>query len=328
MSTQRVVVLGEGAWGIALALSLVDYAQSITLWCHDTHVAHELRTQHTNRRYLPGIVIDDRIIVATDIIDAVTHADTVVITTPVLYLKNTLAPIAKLLCTKEIILGCKGLESTTTDTPAEMVRTLCNAPDMPIVTLAGASFARELIAGVPTNLVVASTNSTARAHALSLLRAPHIVCEESDDEIGVALCAALKNVYAIGGGILTALGAGENSMAFYCVAVLREMRTLLRAAHCSDDTLLSSAGVGDLILTSLTLESKNRTYGYLRGNGKPHAAWEESGRPYPEGVNTLAALEALQKRYAVKLPIAQTLYEITYKSTPPEELFNVLLGQR
>ena len=104
------------------------------------------------------------------------------------------------------------------------------------------------------------------------------------------------------------------------------MRELLATAGGSLDTLLSSAGIGDLILTSLALESKNRTYGYLRGSGKPHSAWENSDKPYPEGVNTLSALEALQTRYRIQLPLAQALYAITYGDAPPDRLIRALVG--
>lgn len=325
MSTEHILVVGEGAWGSALASILCHNQRSVMLWCQRPDVAEEITSNNTNTRYLPGVPLDNRIIPVTDLSSAIAASSTLVVTTPVLYLRATLAPHADLLTGKTIIMGCKGLEKESARTPAELVAAL-GAKDCTFVTLAGGSFARELIAHTPTNLVFASRESRIREYAAHLFKSSTTICDETDDEIGVALCAALKNVYAIGGGVLTALGTGENTQALYCVRVLRELRQLLVAAGGSIDTLLSSAGVGDLILTSLALESKNRTYGYLRGSGKPHSAWEHSGRPYPEGVNTLSALEALQKRYSIHLPIAQALYAITYGDAPPDMLIRALLG--
>lgn len=325
MNSERILVIGEGAWGSALASILCTNQRTVELWCQRPEIADEIAHSATNTRYLPGVPLDSRIIPVTILAHAIEQCGTLIITTPVLYLRATLAPHSHLLRNKTIIIGCKGLEKEHARTPAELLTTL--APEnCTIVTLAGGSFARELVARIPTNLVFASSNAPACTYGAALFRSATTVCDETDDERGVALCAALKNVYAIGGGILTALGTGENTHAFYCVRVVRELRTLLAAAGGSIDTLVSSAGIGDLILTSLALESKNRTYGYLRGSGKPHSAWEDSGRPYPEGVNTLSALEALQTRYGVQLPLAKALYAITYGDAPPDMLIRALLG--
>jgi glycerol-3-phosphate dehydrogenase (NAD(P)+) len=325
MKSDQILVVGEGAWGCALAHRVCQKRHSVALWCQQPLIAEEIATKKTNTHYLPGIALDTRIAPVVDLAQAIERSSTLIITTPVLYLRKTLSHERDLLRNKMIIVGCKGIEKDTGLTPAEIIREL-QGDDHAVITLAGGSFARELIAESPTNLVFASKHRSARSYAAELFRSSTTVCDETDDEMGVALCAALKNVYAIGGGILTALATGENTHAFYCVRVVRELKLLLASAGGSLETLLGSAGIGDLILTSLALESKNRTYGYLRGSGKPHSAWENSGRPYPEGVNTLNALRAVQERYQITLPLAQALYAITYGDAPAETLIRELLS--
>lgn len=319
----RITVLGSGAWGTALALSLASQNRHrVTLWSHQIHTARALSSERENRHYLPGIPFPDDLMVTADEQAAIADSDWIVSAIPSEFLRASLARFVPFFQPNQILISAtKGIESGTGLRMSSVIRDclLSTGLDMPVGALSGPSFALEVAQGQPTAITVAFSRLDIAIRAQRELSSDTLRAYTSDDLIGVELGGALKNVIAIATGIATGLGLGYNSTAALITRGIAEITRLAVAAGGRRETLAGLSGIGDLILTCTGALSRNRSVGIELGKGKklPEILAAMNGK-VAEGVRTTQAAIDLAHKLHIDMPITQQMSCILSDNKDPK----------
>jgi glycerol-3-phosphate dehydrogenase (NAD(P)+) len=343
--TPRILVLGAGAWGTAIALSLSARdsktdapVASVTLWVHDRSGADEIEAARENRLYLPGFPLPENLKVTADT-SVISEAEIVVSVIPSAFLRSTIARIAPQLHARQIILSAtKGIEDHTFLRMTEVIKSTLaeHAPHLtrlgqtsqtiPIGALSGPSFALEVAKGLPTAVTVAFHDSTIAAHVQHSFTSRALRLYSSTDLIGVELGGALKNVIAIAAGIANGLGLGHNSSSALITRGIAEITRLAVACGGRRETLAGLSGLGDLVLTCTGSLSRNRTVGIELGRGrKLDEILSSLGGKVAEGVPTTRAALGLARRHNVEMPITEQMGAILEEDKDPKVAIKELM---
>ena len=323
----RIAILGAGAWGTALAISLARRGgHQITLWAHSPALADHLLESGENLPYLPGYTLPIDIHVTSDLPGAIFEADILLCVTPSQYLRETLTHIAPLLTRDQIILSAsKGIEDGTF---LRMTQVIGAVTDNPCGVLSGPSFAQEVAAGLPTAIVIAANTSEITHTVQREFSSPSLRLYTNDDVTGVELGGALKNVIALSSGVIHGLGLGSNTSAALITRGIAEITRLAVACGGRRQTLAGLAGVGDLVLTCTGSLSRNRSVGIELGKGRklPEILASMNGK-VAEGVRSTAAALGLAARYGVEMPIAQQMDAVLHRGKAPREAIKELMAR-
>jgi glycerol-3-phosphate dehydrogenase (NAD(P)+) len=321
---QRLAILGAGSWGTALAVALAPRFERVQLWARDASRADELGRLRENRAYLPGFLLPENLLVTADLAAAVSGAAIVLCVVPSLHMRPVLARAAPGIESQAMIVSAtKGLEDGSLLRMSQVVENVVGSER--VAVLSGPTFAKEVAAGEPAAMVVASLQeeiaaAVQRAFATSSLR-----LYASCDVIGVEIGAALKNVIAIGAGVCKGLGLGSNSVAALVTRGLAEITRLAVAMGGEPRTLSGLAGLGDLVLTATGDLSRNRYVGIGLGEGRSLPQILGGMSMIAEGVGTCRAARLLGQRENVDLPIVGKMYEILYESKNPRDAIRELM---
>jgi len=304
----KIAVLGAGAWGTAMSLSLAPRHQ-VTLWMRDAALAAAIRSSRTNARYLLGFVLPARLATDDDLAAAVSDAQLVLAAVTSNGLRETLMRLKDVRCTVPIVWLCKGFETVGAKLPHQ-VHAEVFGPSATHAVLSGPSFAEEVAHGLPTALTLASPDADfARATARELHSAALRVYS-GGDVTGVEVAGAVKNVMAIAAGICDGLALGLNARAALITRGLAEMTRLGVRLGGRVETFMGLAGVGDLVLTCTGDLSRNRRVGLGLGQGKAlDAILGELGH-VAEGVYTARAVLRLAEEMAVDMPITRAVCRV------------------
>ncbi|MDR7033987.1 NAD(P)H-dependent glycerol-3-phosphate dehydrogenase [Mesorhizobium sp. BE184] len=292
----RVAVLGGGAWGTALALAMLRAGQSVALWARDAETVTAIQ-RGENPRYLPGIAIEPGIEATSDMDEALAGADCVLAVTPAQSLRAVLMQAKPYMqAGAPLVLCAKGIERDTGALLSAIVgETL---PESPVAALSGPSFAADVARGLPTAVVVAARDEQLAAELAGRFSAQNLRCYSSDDLTGVEIGGALKNVFAIAAGAVTGAGLGASAQAAMVTRGFVELRRIGAAFGAKPETLMGLSGLGDLLLTCSSVQSRNFAYGLALGRGESLA-----GRPLAEGVPTTAIAARIAAERAIDAPI-------------------------
>ncbi|TIO08053.1 NAD(P)H-dependent glycerol-3-phosphate dehydrogenase [Mesorhizobium sp.] len=292
----RVAVLGGGAWGTALALAMLRAGHSVRLFARDQETVEAIG-HGENQRYLPGIALDPGIDATSDIKMALADADCVLAVVPAQSLRAMLTA-AKTHMPKGVplVLCAKGIERETGALLSAIVEEIL--PKNPVAALSGPSFATDVARGLPTAVVVAARDAGLAADLAARFSAENLRCYSSDDLIGVEIGGALKNVFAIAAGAITGAGLGASAQAAMVTRGFVELRRVGAAFGAKPETLMGLSGLGDLLLTCSSAQSRNFAYGLALGQGKPLA-----GLPLAEGVPTAAIAARIVTERWIDAPI-------------------------
>jgi glycerol-3-phosphate dehydrogenase (NAD(P)+) len=323
----RIAILGAGAWGTALALSLARRSgHHLCLWSHSAALADQLADAGENLHYLPGFTLPADIQITSDLPRAIFEADILLCVTPSQHLRGIITHIAPLLTRNQIILSAsKGIEETTFLRMSQVVAAVANNP---FAVLSGPSFAQEVAAGMPTAVVVASNHAPIAQIIQRDFTSPTLRVYTNDDVPGVELGGALKNVIALAAGVAHGLNLGYNSSAALITRGIAEMTRLAIACGGRRQTLAGLSGVGDLVLTCTGSLSRNRTVGIELGRGRqlPDIITGLNGK-VAEGVRSTAAALGLAARYAVEMPITEQMDAILHHNKSPKEAIRELMSR-
>jgi glycerol-3-phosphate dehydrogenase (NAD(P)+) len=323
----RIAILGAGAWGTALALSLARRgAHELCLWAHSAALAEQLADAGENLHYLPGFTLPVDVDVTSDLPSAIFEADILLCVTPSQHLRGVITHIAPLLTRNQIILSAtKGIEETTFLRMSQVVAAVANNP---FAVLSGPSFAQEVAAGMPTAVVVASTSPQIAQTIQRDFTSPNLRVYTNDDVPGVELGGAMKNVIALAAGIANGLNLGYNSSAALITRGIAEMTRLAIACGGRRQTLAGLSGVGDLVLTCTGSLSRNRAVGIELGRGRqlPDIIASLNGK-VAEGIGSTAAALGLAARYAVEMPITEQMDAILHHNKSPKEAIRELMSR-
>jgi glycerol-3-phosphate dehydrogenase (NAD(P)+) len=318
----KVTVLGAGAWGTALAKVLHENGNGVTLWDIDTALLDEIQCGRSER-YLPGVQLPTEWKVEVDFKKAVGGAECVVMAVP----SNVFRQVAiKLKGHPAILVSVtKGIEFETGET---MSRILCEqAPSNRVAVLSGPSFAREVALGIPTAVVCASESDGIARTVQGLFHRPEFRIYRSTDILGVEYGGALKNIIAIAAGVSDGLGYGDNTKASLVTRALSEMRRLGVACGAQPETFAGLSGLGDLMLTCFSKQSRNRDLGERLGRGEAIAVIQASHPKLAEGYPTTRSAHQLAQRKKVSTPIIDEVYALLYEGKEPKRAVRDLISR-
>jgi len=333
----KVTLLGAGAWGTAMASQAARQlrAEDVCLWSHNSKQLQAIAHSGENQAYLPGIGLPQNLQLESNFAVAVKRLgpdDLLVIATPMSGLSETITSVLKIAeHPLNIIWLCKGLEPATALLPHQVVeredRLHSRGLKHAYGALSGPSFAREVGAGMPCALTVASASSQLCEIVQAAFHHGNMRVYSSDDLIGVELGGAVKNVLAIAAGIGDGLNLGLNARAAVLTRGLAEMMRLVKAAGGRSETCMGLTGVGDLILTATGDLSRNRRVGLELASGKSLNEILASLGHVAEGVLCAAAVGDLAKRLNVEMPITSMMGEVLSSKLTPKEALKKLMGR-
>ncbi len=304
----RVSVLGGGSWGTTVA-SLVARRHDTMLWARDAAVAAEITEAHTNSKYLPGLTLNERLAATDDLERATRHAELLIIGVPTSAVRTTIAAARDWVrpWIPAVSLS-KGFEKGSLLRMTEVIAE--ELPDHPIAALTGPNIAREILAGQAAASVIA-THDLAVAKAIqSVLSTGLFRVYTNHDVVGCELGGALKNVVAIACGIAQGLGVGDNTRSMVMTRGLAELSRLGVAMGGEAATFAGLAGMGDLIVTCMSPNSRNRTVGEKLGQGMTLEEIRSSMNMVAEGLTTAVTAHELAHRHDVFLPVHEEMYKV------------------
>lgn len=308
----NITVLGAGAFGTAMAQLLAENGHAVTLWCYEAETARSIKLMACNERYLPGVLLNDRIMVTTSLEEACA-APLIFEAIPVAHLRTILTQAQQYARddTAWIVLS-KGIEQDTFLLPSEIIKQLF--PRNSLAVFSGPSYATEVAAQQPTQVTLATEHRELAQHLQTVVTNSWFTTEFSADVRGVQLCAAYKNVAAIYLGMLAGSGYGENTQARAFMHCLEEMKQVLQTLGGAAETAYGPAGLGDLLLTCYGALSRNRKLGIAIGKGEKLEQILKKLGTVPEGINSLVAFQKLAQKNNLTLPICSDLHEIIFNS--------------
>jgi glycerol-3-phosphate dehydrogenase (NAD(P)+) len=325
----HIVVLGSGAWGTAIALSLHRHGgHNVTLWAHSPELAEQIARAAENTQFLPGFRIPNAIKVTGDCA-AISAADIVVSVIPSEFLRPTFLRIRSCLRNGQFVVSAtKGLEDHTLYRMTEVLSATLEPAGLllSIGALSGPSFALEVAQGQPTAVTVAFSDPQIATLIQREFSSETLRLYTSTDVIGVELGGALKNVIAIAAGIAVGVGLGYNSSAALITRGIVEITRLAVACGARRETIAGLSGVGDLVLTCTGSLSRNRTVGEALGKGRKLPEILESlGGKVAEGVLTTHAALGLARKHGVEMPITEQMELILNEGKDPHEAIRDLM---
>lgn len=324
---KRLAIIGAGSWGTALATVLAPKFDRIQLWVYEPDLATRMAETRENDLYLPGISISTNIVITGSLLQAIENATIVVSAVPSQFLRALYRQILPEVNPETLFVSAtKGIENQTLQLPSEIISdVLCARFSPRIAVLSGPSFAREVACGNPTAVVIASCDTSVAQSIQQDFSGPTFRLYTSSDPIGVQIGGSIKNVVAIGAGIVHGLGLGHNAMAALITRGLAEMTRLAVALGGKAQTLAGLAGLGDLVLTCTGELSRNRAVGLGLARGRKLAEILASTQMIAEGVKTTNAAWELARSRSVEMPITEQMCQMINFDLPPAEAVRRLM---
>ncbi len=325
--TAPIAVLGSGSWGTALAIQFARAGKATRLWGRDTAQLRDMRSERRNRRYLPDAPFPELLQIAETLDDALAGSNDVLVAVPSSGFRPLLTELASRLTPEvQISWATKGFERDTGMLPHQVAHEVLGS-GYTVAVLSGPTFAKEVGAGLPTAMVVASADAGFAMRVADDLASPGFRTYVSTDIIGVEIGGAVKNVIAIGAGLSDGLGFGANMRVALITRGLNEMTRLGVALGARERTFMGLAGLGDLVLTSTDDQSRNRRCGLALARGlSVDAAMREIGQVV-EGYHAARVLRAVANRLQLDLPICEGVCRILFDGANAGEVVRDLMAR-
>lgn len=321
-----MTVIGAGSWGTALAIQLAREGHPTRLWGRDAGQLTVMRRERRNQRYLPDAGFPGALEIAGDLESALQHAPDVLIAVPSHAFRATLQRIAPCLdAHTRIAWATKGFEIATGLLPHQVAGEVLGA--RPGAVLSGPTFAREVGAGLPTAMTVASKDPRFAKELALMLSGPTFRAYTQNDIMGVEVGGAVKNVIAIGSGIADGMGFGANTRVALIARGLKEMVRLGVKLGAVRETFMGLAGLGDLVLTCTDDQSRNRRFGMALGRGQSLHDARSAIAQVVEGVSAAGAVHAVAQRLNVDMPICGEIYRVMHEGKPVRDAVQALMAR-
>jgi glycerol-3-phosphate dehydrogenase (NAD(P)+) len=326
---QRIAVIGAGSWGTALAQVAAHNHHAVRLWAREPEIAEGINAARRNPYYLADFELPENLRATTSLAEAIDGVGFVLIVLPSHAVREVVEQMRPFLSAQQTLISAtKGVENGTLMCMDEVIADVLKGQFAPrFVALSGPSFAREVARGDPTAIVAASREPQLSEAVQRLLSASVFRVYTNDDVIGVELGGAVKNVVAIGSGVVRGLGMGTNTVAAIITRGLAEMTRLAVAQGARVETMAGLAGLGDLVLTCTGELSRNRHVGVELGRGRRLTEIVGEMREVAEGVKTTRAIYELGKRLNIDMPITASIYALLYEDKPAIDAANELMGR-
>lgn len=327
---KTVAILGAGNAGTTFALLATHNKHMVRLWTVEEDLAEQMLQTRENPKYLPGVRLPEAIAIEVDIQHAVARAEIVMLTVPSHVVRRLARAIAPFLTPDQIILDvAKGIEEKTFYLMSDVIHSeLPDAVRRNIVALSGPSIAREMSRGVPTAVAVAGFTRPPAETVRQVFESPTFKVEVLDDMIGVQVGGALKNIYALAAGMCDGMEYGNNTKAALITRALSEMVQFGVALGGKPETFYGLAGVGDLVVTCMGPQSRNRTFGEKLAHGYTREQILKESVEVAEGVQVAKVAHAFARLLRLHLPLLEAVHAILYEDVRPRQALLTLLGGR
>ena len=321
---KKVAVIGAGSWGTTIANIVANNGVHTELWVRRTEQCAIIQNTGMNEQYLPGVKLSDRLLCTPDIISAVRQASIVILAVPSHVLRATLELFASVIERQAILVSAiKGIETDTLERMSEVIRDVF--PGNSIAILSGPNIAGEIAAGLPAASLVACADESAARRVQDVLMAPNFRVYTAIDVLGVELGGALKNVMAIGAGLVEELALGDNLRATFITRGLAEMIRLGTAMGAQPQTFSGLSGLGDLIVTCISPRSRNFRAGRMFARGCSVEEVNRELKMVAEGIKTTYSARRLAEKYNVDMPLAHAAYRIIYERADARAILQELM---
>lgn len=320
----RFAVLGAGSWGTALAMQMARAGTAVTLWGRDTGKMAEMAKIRSNPFYLPGFPFPDGLEVELDLARTVTSVDAVLVACPSHAFTDILRQIKPLIGDKPVVWASKGFEPGTGRFLHQVAEDILGI-GRPIALVTGPSFAKDVAAGKPTLVTVASSYPEFAQQVGHVLNNDRFRVYYSNDIVGAELGGAVKNVLALATGICDGMQLGDNTRAAILTRGMAEMMRLGKAMGAKPETLMGLSGLGDLVLTCTGDLSRNRRMGLALGQGKSVAQAKAEIGQVVEGIGTAEEVVRLADKYGVDMPISRHVLKVVNGEMTPEQAVDELM---
>ena len=321
----KVVVLGDGGWGTTLALVLHRSGRQVGLWSYDPAYAALLAADRNNPRYLPGFDLPDEIEISSDLSALLPNADLLISAVPTQFLREVWSAHARSLPGSiPIVTVSKGLEQDTLLRPSEILAEV-TGQDRPIAVLSGPNIAREVAKGLPSATVIASNDPELSRRIQATISWDGMRVYSNPDRAGVELGGVLKNVIALAAGMCDGMELGANTKAMLVTRGVLEMARLGETFGGKRNTFFGLSGLGDLMTTCESKNSRNRTFGERIGRGERVADIAASMQQVAEGVKSAKPVHDLMEQHNLSLPISHEVYQVVHEGKDPVESVRSLM---
>lgn len=309
---QRICIMGAGSWGTALGLVLSQNGHEVHLLMRTTEQAEEIKATRRNQKYLKDIPIPENIHIHTQTEEAVGRADAVVMAVSSQSTRSAMEDLSGIISDRvRIINVSKGLEKDTNKRISQVAKEVL--PDNPFIVLSGPSHAEEVAVKMPTVIVSASEDIEQARYVQDLFSNDYLRVYTNPDVIGVELGGALKNIIALGTGVIDGLGYGDNTKAGIMTRGIVEITRLGVVLGADIDTFAGLSGIGDLIVTCTSMHSRNRRAGILLGQGKSLEETLAEVQMVVEGITATKVAYELAQKLDITMPITTEIYRVLYE---------------
>ena len=324
---KTIAVLGDGGWGTTLAIHLSKKKYRVKLWGLFRDYIQEIQSTRVNRKFLPGIKIPHDILLVDGLNAALDDAQLVVLATPSQYIRGLLKNLKPFDFSKRIVLSViKGVDEASLLTMSGLIYK--ELGKIPLAVLSGPTIALEVAQGLPSTAVVASKNSAISQQLQKVFNSKNFRIYTNSDVIGVELGGSVKNVIAIACGVCDGLGFGTNAKAAILSRGLAEMARLGKVLGAKSETFAGLTGLGDLVTTCFSVQSRNRFVGEELGKGKSIEEITSQMHMVAEGVETVKAVYRLGRKYKISMPITIEVFNIILKKKSPQVAVYDLMRRR
>lgn len=327
MPLQTIAIIGDGGWGTTLAVHLARKKKQVILWGAFPDYIREVQRTRINKKFLPGIKLPKTILLTSQIAQAVGPADLIVLATPSQYLRNVLKKFKTLDFSEKIVLSViKGIDPKSLERMSQIIH--AELGKVHLAVLSGPTIALEVAKGIPSTAVIACHNRTIAQNLQMLFNSESFRIYTNSDVIGVELGGSIKNIIALACGVCDGLGGGSNTKAAILTRGLAEMARLGTALGAKTQTFFGLTGLGDLVTTCVSPNSRNRFVGEQLGKGKSIAQITGSMNMVAEGVETVKAVYRLSQKLKIPMPITTEVYNILYKKKKPRQAVEELMKRK
>lgn len=319
---KKIAVIGSGSWGLALSNHLAEIGNDVKVWSFTEEEKNLINNEH-KCKFIPDMVLDEKVVCSNDLKEVVQEAEYIFHVTPSKFTRNIFKDYKDYVQNKPVIICSKGFENDTLKTLDEVMRE--ELPNVKIGALSGPSYASEVSRHIPTAIILASKHEDILDDVSELLMNEYMRIYKSKDIIGVEVGGALKNIIAFCAGICAELNFGTNAQSALITRGLAEITRLGLSMGAEKDTFYGLSGLGDLILTCSSDESRNRRAGRLIGKGLSIDKVKEEIGMTIESIDNIEVAKKLAEKYNVEMPIVNAAYNILYNDLKPNDAVNALM---
>lgn len=320
----KISVIGAGSWGTALASVLDKNGHDVTIWSIVTEEIDMMREKREHVTKLPGVKLSERILLTTNLEEAVKGKDLLVLAVPSVYTRSTARSMREFAAEGQMIVNvAKGIEEKTLMILSDIIEE--EIPQADVAILSGPSHAEEVGRNIPTTCVIGAHTRKTAEYVQNIFMNEEFRVYTSPDMLGIEVGGALKNVIALAAGMADGLGYGDNTKAALITRGIAEISRLAMEMGAKYETLSGLTGIGDLIVTCASMHSRNRRAGILIGQGKTMQEAMDEVQMVVEGVHSAKAAMALAQKYQVPMPIIEQVNQVLFEGKPVQEAVSELM---